>query len=98
MLPFLAAVEKNLSDRFPAHDVTILSAAAVFNPLKVPSEQSERYHYGRDSITRLANHYKCDLTATLSEWKEVISVGNNELKTTEITYFFLFRTVKFIQI
>ena len=65
----------------PTYDISILSAAIVFDPSQIPN-CPERYHYGRDNITTLATHYTCNLTDTLSEWKEVLSVANIKFKTS----------------
>ena len=55
-----------------------LSAAEVFNPTEIPSIQQDIYAYGRTSITTLATHYNCDLSQTLSEWKEVVSTAKQK--------------------
>ena len=73
VLSFIEAIQLNLKHRFPEHDMAILSAAEVFNPTEIPSIQQDIYAYGRTSITTLATHYNCDLSQTLSEWKEVQS-------------------------
>lgn len=56
-LPFIQAIELNLKERFPEHDVLVISAAEVFNPSTIPSDQEELYSYGKTSITTLATHY-----------------------------------------
>lgn len=70
--PFIAAIQNNLSDRFPAADVDILSAGEVFEPSKIPSADVECYSYGRDKITSLAQHFHVDVKNAVSEWKEVV--------------------------
>ena len=86
-LPFLSAVEKNLLERFPDQDVSILSAAVVFNPSSIPTSPAERYLHGRDNITTLATHYGCDIADTLSEWKEVLLAVLNFKKSREFLNF-----------
>ena len=86
-LPFLSAVEKNLLERFPDQDVSILSAAVVLDPSSIPTSPAERYLHGRDNITTLATHYGCDVVDTLSEWKEVLLAALNFKKSREFLNF-----------
>lgn len=81
-LPFIKAVETNLSERFPDHDISILSAGAVFDPNKVPVDPTVRYSHGRDSVTMLATHYHCDTSETIYEWKEVVSIAKEKYTNT----------------
>ena len=72
VLHFVQAVLDNLSARFPDEDIYILSAGEVFLPSKFPSSSSDCYFNGRNHISTLAHHYRCNVEETLSEWKEVI--------------------------
>ena len=78
VLPFLQAVLDNLSARFPDEDIHILSAGEVFLPSKFPSSSSDCYLYGRNHISTLAHHYRCNVEETLSEWKVSYPVSSND--------------------
>jgi uncharacterized protein YsxB (DUF464 family) len=78
VIPFIKAIQMNLKNRFPDHDISILSVAEVFNPTEIPSIEQDMYAYGRSSITTLATHYKCNLSETISEWKEVVSTAKEK--------------------
>ena len=64
-----------MSERFPDHGISTISAGAVFDHCKIPSNPSERYSRGRDSTATLATHCDCDADKTISEWKEVVTVA-----------------------
>ena len=64
-----------MSKRFPDHDIFTISAGTVFDPCKIPSNPSERYFHGRDSIATLATHYDSDANKNISKRKEAVSVA-----------------------
>ena len=70
--PYLQVFLQNLTERFPEQSLAVLNAAEVFDPTKCPLTREDRYHYGRDEIVILAEHYNVETTVTLSEWKEVV--------------------------
>ena len=86
VLSFIEAIQLNLKDRFPEHDMAILSAAEVFNPTEIPSIQQDIYAYGRTSITTLSTHYNCDLSQT---WKEVVSTAKQVIFLSFSIFLFL---------
>ena len=62
--PFIETVLQNLEDRFPEDDVTVISAADNID------ESTALYGYGRNEITTLAEHYKLEKEALVSEWND----------------------------
>ncbi len=84
VLPFIQAVMDNVTTRFPDTDIEILSAVEVFKPTEIPTNPTDCYSYGRDHILVLANHYGCDTTKTLSEWKEVVFSLKQKAKTRDV--------------
>lgn len=67
--PFIEAVLGNLEDRFPEEDVAVISAAKIFDPGNI-DQSTVLYSYGRNEITTLAEHYKLEKEALVSEWKD----------------------------
>ena len=65
--PYLEELLHNLTERFPEQSLAVLNAAEVFDPTKCPPTREDRYHYGRDEITVLAEHYNIETTIALSE-------------------------------
>ena len=84
--PYLEALLHNLMERFPEQSLAVLNAAEVFDPTKCPLAREDRYHYGRDEIVILAEHYDIETTITLSEWKEVVCTLMN-FSHTQISYY-----------
>ena len=85
--PFIHAIQTNLLERFPTHDMDILSAGEIFDPKNLPDTPSKCYVFGREKVTTLASRFGCDFDQTVSEWKEVVMTLQDKADVKEVLIF-----------
>ncbi len=59
-VPYLDSLIENINQRFKDEAVKVLSAAAIFDPAKFPTEESQITSYGLEEINTLADYYGND--------------------------------------